>query len=166
MVSSVWENSGAISHIVVRPNQSLTWVQMKLVFVAVAAVSLTVGLAFAALGFWPVLPFAGLEVLALGYCLYRCAWRGEMREVITVNGGTVTVERGRKAPESRWCFHRHWMSVRLVRPATTWLPSRLELRERDSRVEVGGFLTEAERRRLADALNEAIYKDRMVEGIA
>lgn len=156
MVSSRRENSGAISHIVVRPNQSMTWGQMKLVFMAVASVSLTIGLGFAAMGFWPILPFAGLELLALGYCLYRCARGSEMREVITLDDGTITVERGRKAPESRWQFHRHWISVRLVKPSAAWLPSRLELREKGASVEIGGFLTEYERRRLADELNAAI----------
>lgn len=166
MVSSLRENSGAISHIIVRPNQSMTWAQTKLVFLAVAAVSLAIALSFAAMGFWPVLPFAGLELMALGYCLYRCAWGSEMREVITVDDGTVTVERGRKAPESRWRFHRSWLTVRLVRPAATWHPSRLELREKGTSVEVGGFLTEPERRRLADELNDAINKDRLVEALA
>jgi len=166
VVSSMRENSGAISHIVVRPNQSMTWAQLKLVFAAVAAVSLSIGLGFAAMGFWPVLPFAGLELLAFGYCLYRCARSSEMREVITVEDGTVTVERGRTGPESRWRFHRYWMSVRLQRPAATWLPSRLELREKGASVEVGGFLTEPERHRLADELNDAINKDRLVEALA
>ncbi|MDZ7751690.1 MAG: DUF2244 domain-containing protein [Gammaproteobacteria bacterium] len=150
------ENSGALSHIIVRPNQSLTWAQMKGVFMAVAAVSITVGLGFTAMGYWPVLPFAGLELLTLGYCFYGCARRSEIREVITVDAGTVTVERGRKAPERRWQFQRHWTSVKLMSPAAAWHPSRLELREKGTRVEVGGFLTESERRQLADELIYAI----------
>lgn len=36
------------------------------VFTALACVTLGIGAGFAALGAWPVLPFAGLEVLLLG----------------------------------------------------------------------------------------------------
>jgi uncharacterized membrane protein len=41
------------------------------VFVAVAAASLGIAVAFALAGAWPVLPFAGLELAALGWGIHR-----------------------------------------------------------------------------------------------
>lgn len=41
------------------------------VFVAVAAASLGIAVAFALAGAWPVLPFAGLELAALGWGIHH-----------------------------------------------------------------------------------------------
>ncbi|MBU1645400.1 MAG: DUF2244 domain-containing protein [Gammaproteobacteria bacterium] len=42
------------------------------VFVVLAAISLTIAIVFACFGAWPVLPFAGLELAALGWAMRRC----------------------------------------------------------------------------------------------
>jgi len=41
-------------------------------YVTLAAISLVIAIAFAAVGAWPVLPFAGLELAALGWAMCRC----------------------------------------------------------------------------------------------
>lgn len=41
-------------------------------YVTLAAISLVIAVAFAAVGAWPVLPFAGLELAALGWAMCRC----------------------------------------------------------------------------------------------
>jgi len=165
VVSSIRENSGTLSRIVVCPNQSISWAHTKLVFLVITAVSLTVALGFSLIGFWPVLPFAGLELAALGACLYHCAHRNQVREVITVDDGTVTVERGRRGPEQRWSFQNCWLSVLLIRPPSAWHPSRLVLRESGRSVELGRFLSDGERQALADELSCAINDDRLVRGV-
>lgn len=156
MVTSTRQTSGALSQIVVRPNQSLSWAHTKLVFLGIAGISLTVAVAFALIGFWPVLPFAGLELAALGYCFYRCARHGQLREVITVGDGEVRVERGIHGPEQSWSFQRSWLSVLLIPARPVWHPSRLVLRERGRSLEIGRFLNEGERRTLADELSNAV----------
>lgn len=166
MVTSNRENSGVPSQIVVRPNQSMDWLHTKLIFLAISAVSLTVAVGFSMMGFWPVLPFAGLELAALGTCLYICARRGQLQEVITVQQRTVTVERGRHAPEERWDFRRPWLSVSLVRTPLAWHPNRLVLRESGRSIEIGRFLSDGEREALADELSYAINDDRWARGVA
>jgi uncharacterized membrane protein len=47
-------------------NCSLSPAGLGLIFLSLAAVVLAIGIGFAVIGAWPVLPFAGLEVLALG----------------------------------------------------------------------------------------------------
>ena len=42
-------------------------------FLSLAAVVLAIGSGFALVGAWPVLPFAGLEVLALGIAYFAYA---------------------------------------------------------------------------------------------
>ena len=48
-----------------RRNCSISPAALLGAFAALAAVTLAIGAGFALLGAWPVLPFAGLEVLAL-----------------------------------------------------------------------------------------------------
>ena len=61
---------------------SMTPAGFATVLALLAAVSLTIGVVFAALGAWLVLPFAGLEVLALAladrfYARRTAGWTGK-----------------------------------------------------------------------------------------
>lgn len=140
----------------IRPNRSLTWRQTKLAFAIVAVVCLGVATAFALAGFWPVLPFAGLELLALGSGMYLCVLSGREVEVVSVHGEVVAVEKGRRKLEKRWEFQRAWAQIRLQPPRERWYPTRLVIRSHGREVQLGGFLNEAERHELAGALREAI----------
>ena len=48
---------------------------LALVFVLLAATAIGIGVGFAAVGAWLVLPFAGLEALALGVAFFAVARR-------------------------------------------------------------------------------------------
>lgn len=141
---------------VIRPHRSLSWAQVKRVYIGMAVVSLAIAVGFAMQGFWPVLPFAGLELLALGGALYLCTLEGHRSDVVCVDTHTVTVEKGRRTPDDTWEFNRAWTQVKLFRSRVVWYPSRLVLRSAGKEVEVGDFLTEGERLRLAEQLREAI----------
>ena len=99
---------------VIRPNAAPSWRQIRIFFILVASVSLTVAGGFALLGFWPILPFAGLELLLLAWALYTTARRAERREVVRVNEDTVEVERGIRQPEQSWTLQKAWAQVRVV----------------------------------------------------
>jgi uncharacterized membrane protein len=45
------------------------------VFALLAAVSVGIGIGFAMVGAWLVLPFAGIEAIALGIAFLATAWR-------------------------------------------------------------------------------------------
>jgi len=95
-------------------------------------------------------------MLALGVCLYCCARRGRICEVISINEKTVEVERGRAAPTQRWSFQRAWARVILERSALDWYPGRLTIRSHGREVSIGGFLREDEREQLARALADVL----------
>ena len=140
----------------IRPNRSLTRRQLQLAFVAIAAVCLGIAGVFAALGMWPVLPFAGLEVLVVGIGFYLSALGGREMEVVSVARDTVSVEKGRARNHERLELNRAWLQVRLLPSRLRWYPSRLVLRSHGRDVELGGFLNEDERRHLAGELRHAI----------
>ena len=141
---------------VIRPNAAPPWRQIRIFFILVASVSLTVAGGFALLGFWPILPFAGLELLLLAWALYTTARRAERREVVRVNEDTVEVERGIRQPEQRWTLQKAWAQVRVVRSRHRLHPSRLLICSHGQQIEIGSFLVEHERLELARELRSAI----------
>lgn len=141
---------------VIRPNRSLTWRQTWILFIVMCVVCFGVATFWALQGFWPILPFAGLEMLLLGACLYHVSSTARQTEVVRVHERTVAVEKGRRGPEQRWEFERAWVRVALQGARHTWYPSRLVIRSHGREVEIGDFLEESERASLADDLDRAI----------
>ena len=142
--------------LVIRPNRSLTWHQTKLALCLIGIAPLSVALAFAWAGLWPVAPFAGLELLAVGLCFYHCARRAGECEVVTVKAGEIIVEKGRKRAEMKWSFNRHWAAIALDDSAGSRHPSRLFIRVHARGVEIGRFLVEQERIALAGELRKLV----------
>lgn len=143
---------------VLRPNRSMTWRQTQKFYALIAAVTLTVAGGFAVLGYWPVLPFAGLELLLLGVGFWLCAASGRTTEVISI-GDTIIVEKGTHEPHCVWQAPRAWAQVTLQQPRIAWYPSRLVLRSSGREVPLGDFLAEEERRELADKLKRLVGTD-------
>lgn len=54
---------------VVRPKRTLTLRGMTVLFAGLTLVVLTIGVGFTLAGAWPVLPFAGLELVLVGAVL-------------------------------------------------------------------------------------------------
>jgi uncharacterized membrane protein len=146
----------ASTRLVVGPNASLSDVQALGFFAGLGLICLGIGAVFASLGFWPVLPFAGLEWVAVGAALFVVTRRNRYREVMQFEGGRFRVEFGVVGEGVR--ASHEWPRSR----TRTWL-------ERDGRgdvhlvlacgaeqVRVGECLTEAERVSLMRRLKELI----------
>ena len=140
----------------INPNCSLTPRQAAVFFLSIAVVLLVIGLAFAAAGLWPVLPFVGLELALLAYGLRVVQRRAREREWIRVDERDVLVHQQRGKAVREYRFARPWTRVELRPPrAATW-PSRLLLASQGRSVEVGACLTEGERRGLRRRLAELL----------
>jgi len=162
MISQIATAKNGCKAFVIQPNPSMSWHTLKCVYCGISAVLVIIGLFWLCMGLPLVLPFAGLEALLLGAGLYWSAWRGGVREVITVGEDRVVIEAGRSAPEWREEFHRHWARVVLAHPGG-WYPSRLFICCHGRRREVGRFLNEQERRGLASELRLALLPDRKLK---
>ncbi len=141
---------------IIAPNRSMSWNELLLAYCVIAGVSLVIAIYFWVRGLTLVLPFSGLELLALGAALYITAWRGGAREVITITDESIHVEAGRDKPAQRYDMQRYWTKVVLQRPWVAWHPSKLLLCSHGREIEVGRFLNEGERRGLAKILKSAI----------
>jgi uncharacterized membrane protein len=134
------------------PNCSLTAAGAKLFFVATCLFSLAFSLFFVFLGFWPVLPFWALEMLALGLCLHASMRRRRYTQTVTVTESQICLVTRSRRGEAKQEFARHWTKVRLRSPRTRLHPSRLMIECSGRAFEVGSFLTEEERCVLAKRL--------------
>ena len=141
---------------VVMPNKAMPWHQLVWIYCVIASFTIGVALGFFSQGLTLVLPFAGLEVVALGAALYISAWRGGVKEVISVTEDNIRIEIGHDSPEQCHELKRVWAQVVLERPWNNWYPSRLLIRSHGRQVEIGRFLNESERQGLAKELQNLI----------
>jgi uncharacterized membrane protein len=131
------------------PHCSLSVRAALLFFGSLCLVSFSVAGIMATRGFWPVLPFAGAEMLLLGWALRVSMSRRYYRQTITVTDVNVSVELRDRQHSVQHVFPRHWAQVKLRRPVSRLHPSRLTIESHGRQCELGSFLTEAERRGLA-----------------
>jgi uncharacterized membrane protein len=131
------------------PHCSLSVRAALLFFGGICFVSFTIAGFMAFEGFWPILPFAGLEMALLGWALKTSMQRRHHRQTITVTDANVSVELRNREHSVELVFPRHWAQVKLRRPVSRLHPSRLTIESHGRQCELGSFLTEAERRGLA-----------------
>lgn len=154
MVAKERDPNTAGSRFVLRPNRSLSWRATKWFFAGSCLLYACIGTFFLALGAWPILPFAGLEVIVLGAGLYVSALRGKACEVINVTGDTIEVQAGTTGKMRSYRLPRFWTRVTLR--GDDWYPSRLTLSVHGRGLELGRFLNEEERLELAQELTRAL----------
>jgi uncharacterized membrane protein len=152
-----------------RPNSSLTPRAAAWFYGSLVAVLLCVAIGCTVLGFWPVLPFAGLEAALLIGAVHWVQRRGKAREYIRVDAASVVVEKclpGRRGDDTSvaYAFQRPWTRVELRRGQPAHWPSRLLFSSRGRSVEVGAFLTDGERRGLKNRLAELLADDDLSTG--
>jgi uncharacterized membrane protein len=129
---------------------------MVVVFSSISLVSMVIALGFSLRGFWLILPFAGLEIAALAVGFYLGALRARLREVISIHGDLIAVQKGHRRPEQTLAFRRGWARIELAGPLQRGYPSRLLIRCQGREVEIGGCLNDSERSRLAAHLRRWI----------
>lgn len=138
------------------PRCSLTPKTARIFIALVATPTFAIALLFTAQGFWPVLPFAGLEVGLLVWAV-RCSMRsGLERETITISEESVIIRHWDRRGVQSLVFPRHWSRVTLHAPLAALHPSRLLIESHGHACEVGRFLTEDERRSLAVRLQQLV----------
>ena len=145
----------ALFDAVLRPHRSLG-PRGFLVFMALlCAISFIAGIAFLLLGAWPVFGFFGLDV-AIVYLAFRANYAAaRLEERLYLTEDALTVARiWPSGAKRRWRFQPYWLRVELDEPVTE--KSQIRLSSHGKSLIVGSFLTPAERREVADALNRAL----------
>ena len=145
----------AAAHIDLAPHCSLSTRGALTFFGSVCLPTFAVAGAATALGYWPVLPFAGAEMALLGWALHANMQRRHDRESIDISDTEIVIEYARGNPR-RVVFPRHWARVKIRRPKSRLHRGQLVIESSGRAHEVGKFLTEEERLQLAAELRRLI----------
>ncbi|MEO8836092.1 MAG: DUF2244 domain-containing protein [Caldimonas sp.] len=137
-----------------RRNCSMTPLQLVAFYLSLCAWSLAIAGAFWARGATLVMPFAGLELLAVGAALFVYSRHATDRELMLLSPGSLRVEcrLGRHIDEVE--FAPAWVRVEPARGDR----SLIELSGQGKRISVGRFVRPELRRALADELRSALRR--------
>jgi uncharacterized membrane protein len=139
-------------------NCSLTPRQVVRAYAVLCAASLTVALGFFLHGVWIVLAFSLLELACVGLAMLIYSRHALDRERIALSDGCLLVECVQADVHSEARLDPLWTRVL---PPTDHPPARarrslITLESRGERVEVGRFVSEAQRRQVARELRHAL----------
>lgn len=134
----VFEEQASGSSLLLKRNCSISPGGMLRVFALLALSSLCIAAGFALAGAWLILPFAGLEVLALGAAFIVNARHATDFERIEVAADRLTVEIGEADRLARYVFHPRVAKLRLEKDEG--YGARVLLRTPGRDVEVGRHL--------------------------
>lgn len=139
-----------------KPNNSLDAQSATYFYGSLVLTGMAIATLFAAQGFWPVLPFAGLELGALIYCVNRVMRRAADRDWIEIDNTTVTVRRERAGAAEVSRFNRAWTEVRLQADSARSTGRKLSIGASNRWCVVGEFLTDSERHGLKTRLTQIL----------
>lgn len=144
---------------VLYPSRSLPPMGFAVLMGLVVLVSALVGSGFVLVGAWPVTGFLGLDVLLL-YLAFRWNYRqGQRVEFIRLDEHGLVVRKIEPGGRSReWRFEPYWVRVALDHEAHG--AGRLYLTSHGQWLQIGAFLSAAERVDLAEALRAALRAHR------
>ena len=134
----VFQEQASSSSLLLKRNCSMSPGGMLRLFALLALVSLGIAAGFAIAGAWLVLPFAGLEALALGAAFLVNARHATDFERIEVSTGRLTVEVAEADRVTRYVFDPRAAKLRLEKDEG--YGARLLLRTPGRDVEIGRHL--------------------------
>ena len=123
---------------------------MLLVFGSLGLFSLIIAAGFAAAGAWLILPFAGVEIAALGTAVCTILRRAGDFERLAFSGERILVEIRERGVAQQFEFHRGWTQL------VTGAQGSVALCCHGRNVEIGRYCGEACRRVLARELRSRL----------
>lgn len=141
---------GADFSVVTKPNCSMSVAEQKRVFAVIAGFALMVASGFLLAGVWMVMPFAGIELLALAAAFGYLNGGAEDYESIALNGDKLVLEMRNRKQVERIEFNRYWVRV-MLRVAPGGM-RRLCLCSHGREVEFGRYLNDQQCLALAHEL--------------
>jgi uncharacterized membrane protein len=141
----------------IKRNCSASPMQLAAVFGSLVAVSFAFGAVFAALGLWMVLPFVGLELVAVAAAFLCYGRHAADVERIELDAGRLSVERVEAQRRTRWELDARRVRVEVDERGKGWgARVRVCLASRGEQIEIGRHLLDANRLRLASELRTAL----------
>lgn len=142
------------------PARSLSPRGFRIFALLLGAISAAVGLLFAVIGAWPVLPFLGLEVaFALGMLALHARGSARRAELLLLVPGRLSVTRtDSRGRREEIVLDPYW--ARVTHRAEPGRAGTLVVESRGQVVEIGRDLTAEDKVSLQDALHQALVQAR------
>jgi uncharacterized membrane protein len=151
------ETSVTDYQIISKPNNSLTSSQRIKLFGLLTVIPLLAAMGFALAGMWLILPFFGLEFLALGYAFYNIDCHAEDYESISLEDDRLVIERHIRNNTNQVVLNPYW--VQLMAYDYSMGELHLSLRSHGKEVEIGHYMNNEQRMELAAQLRKIIGPD-------
>jgi uncharacterized membrane protein len=147
------------TRLVIGPNASLDVRTAVLFMAGLGGLWLVIGGFFAWRGYWPILPFAGLELLALAAALAVSLRRNRYREVLCFEDERIRIEVGElgKGVAASRELPRSATRVLLARGPYRNSPTQLWLSCAGQTIELGRCLADDDKDRLAARIRELVH---------
>ena len=134
-----------------RPNRSLSPRQQGLMFWSVAIPCLGIASIFAGLGYWLMLPFAGLEVGLLAWAFESLRTHDQDYESIAIQGDRLILEWREAGHTRRRELNTHWTQAQCVCEKNN-NNCRFCVSAHGEAIELGRYLNDQGRIKLAQAV--------------
>lgn len=145
----------------IKRNCSASPRQLAWVFGSLVAVSFAFGIGFAAFGLWMVLPFVGVELIAVGAAFFCYGRHAADFERIAIDAHEVSVERIEGARRTQWQFDPRLSHVQVDSSGHRWGKRvRVYLMAPEIKLEVGRHLLDARRWQLGRELDSMLMRAR------
>lgn len=128
-----------------RPNCSATKGQVYAFISVIALLSFSIALAWASLGFWPVIPFAGFEVSLVGWLLIANHRKAQRQQMIMLDGDQLVLGEGGEECEHTISMRQKEVFLQVNQPTSCLASMDLYLIFDDRKCSVGSFLVEDEK---------------------
>ncbi|MDQ3447260.1 MAG: DUF2244 domain-containing protein [Pseudomonadota bacterium] len=136
--------------------------QLAVVFGSLVAVSFAFGVGFAAFGLWMVLPFVGIELIAVGAAFLCYGWHAADFERIEIASDTVFVEHVDGDRRKQWKFDPRASHVQIESHGRRWGKRvRVYLLAPGTKLELGRYLLDPRRLQLGRELSGSLMRARM-----
>ena len=142
---------------VLRPNRSATAGGLAIAIALLAGTGIAVGIAFLAVGAWPVTGFLGLDVLLVALALRWNYRTRDARETIDLTRSQLLVRSEDAEGRAReFAWPPAWVQIRLADAERE--DGELRVRSHGRTQVIGNFLSPSEKRELAHALKRALAR--------
>jgi len=137
------------------PNRSASWAETRLFLLLICGTTLAVGLFWAFVGLWAILPFSGLEAALVTFLLYRVCQATYQRQVITCSPDAVLVQFGSRFPKRSWTLQRERTHLALTTARHPLDAPGLRIYDPGHSIELGSFLNKDDKELAVQALKSA-----------
>jgi uncharacterized membrane protein len=135
--------------ILIRPNPSMPWPQLKKIYLIFACFILIIAIILSTINLYLAIPFYGVEVIFLGYALYTSSLRSTYYEEVKISQFDIDVAFIERKKKLEFKYTKQWTKFQYISETRTQ-PSKIFIGTGDKRIYIGQKINEDDRKKLAE----------------